>query len=163
MTFLLIIGFFILLIGGMVSIIFLIAGLAYLSRKSKRSKIKETLPSDIEYIVDVRLNTPSANEKIHKLKAFQFSGVLYVKDNIAIVVGTGGQLYEFPLASSVITWPGVQIQNGIIQWLCIDNMAGQKLYVNAETGIFAFRLSSKLQSTKDVFGKLRAMQAVNPA
>ncbi|MFR9165152.1 MAG: hypothetical protein ACLVKO_02565 [Dysgonomonas sp.] len=158
-----IIAFFLILIAFVLiiaSIPVSISVIAYLSRKSKRKKIFETLPKDVSYTASVRLNTAKKNDAVVKLKAFEFSGVLYLKDNIVYVEGTKGQKFEFDLKDSVITWPGIQVQNGAMQWFCIDNMKGQKLYVNAETGVFVFRLSSKMPSTRDIYQYLLAQQQI---
>ncbi len=147
------------LIGASIPV--LISVFAYISRKSKRKAIMDKLPADVNYTVGVRLNTPKKNAAFFKLKAFEFSGVLYLKDGKIIVEGTKGQHYEFDLHDSAITWPGVQVQNGAMQWFMIDDMkAGQQLYINAETGVFVFRLSSKMPSTKEVYEYLLAQQRI---
>lgn len=128
-----------------------ISVIAYLSRKSKREKIIASLPQGVTYTANVRVNTPKKNDAFLKLKAFEFSGVLYLKDGVVYLDGTKGQHYEFKLNDAAITWPGVQVQNGAMQWFCIDDMKDQKLYVNAETGVFVFRLSSSMPSTRNVF------------
>ena len=137
-----------------------VAAIAYASRKSKRKKIMETLPSDLTYSVPVRLNTPKQNDAVMKLKAFEYSGVLYIHDNKICIKGTKGQYTEFNMTTCSIDWPGVQIQNGLIQWLCLTNNDLQRLYVNAETGLFIFRLSKKFPSTKEVFEYLKTQQNI---
>lgn len=137
-----------------------IAAIAYFSRKSKRKKIMSSLPPNLTYTTPVRLNSPKKNDAVMKLKAFEYSGVLYITDNKICVTGTKGQYSEFDLATCSIDWPGVQIQNGLIQWFCLTSDDLQRLYVNAETGLFVFRLSKKLPSTKDVFEYLKAQQRI---
>lgn len=146
-----------------VSIPVLIAVIAYLSRQSKRKKIIANLPVNPSYIANVRLNTPKKNAAFFKLKAFEFSGVLYIDDKKVIIDGTKGQHYEFDLQESAITWPGVQVQNGALQWFCIDDMKtdGQKLFVNADTGVFVFRISSKIPSTKEIYEYLLSLQRIS--
>lgn len=159
------IGFFLFiivfaLIGASIPIS--ISVIAYLSRQSKRKKIVANLPVSTTYTANVRLNTPQKNAAFFKLKAFEFSGVLYIDDKKVIIDGTKGQHYEFDLQESSITWPGVQVQNGALQWFCIDDMkSGQKLFVNADTGVFVFRISSKIPSTKEVYEYLLALQRIS--
>ncbi len=143
------------------SIPVVIATIAYVSRKKKRTLIEKDLPSNLFYTAPVRLNTPKQNAAVVKLKAFEYSGILYLEEDKICVKGTSGQFTEFDLLKTEITWPGVQIQNGIIQWFCLeDKSTGQRLYVNAETGIFVFRLSSKLPSTKQVYEDLLKYQGM---
>jgi len=158
------IGFFLFiiifaLIGASIPVT--VSVVAYLSRKSKRKIIIGNLPAGVTYTANVRVNTPKKNDAFMKLKAFEFSGVLYIKDDKIYLDGTKGQHYEFDLYKSAITWPGVQVQNGAMQWFCIDDMQGQKLYVNAETGVFVFRLSSSMPSTKDVYEYLLNQQKMS--
>jgi len=158
------IGFFVFififaLIGASIPVT--ISVIAYMSRKSKRNQIIARLPQDITYTANVRVNTPKKNAAFLKVKAFEFSGVLYIKDGIVYLDGTKGQHYEFNLRDAAITWPGVQVQNGAMQWFCIDDMKDQKLYINAETGVFVFRLSSSMPSTKDVYEYLLNQQKIS--
>lgn len=147
------------LIGASIPVV--ISVLAYMSRKSKRKKIIANLPEGVSYMANVRMNTPKKNAAFFKMKAFEFSGVLYIKGGNVFIDGTKGQHYEFELKDAVVTWPGVQVQNGAIQWFCIDDMKDQKLYVNAETGVFIFRLSSSMPSTKEVYQYLLNQQKIS--
>jgi len=158
MTFLI---FFLVFIVLFASIPVGISAIAYYSRKSKRNKIKQNMPSGVSYIANVRMNTPKKNDAVMKMKAFEFSGVLYLKDGKIIIEGTKGQHSEFDLKTAEIAWPGVQIQNGLIQWFwLVDPATGEKLYINGETGLFVFRLSKKLPSTRDIFDYLVQQQQI---
>lgn len=157
------IGFFIFLILFVVIFASIPVGIslfAYMSRKSHYKRLTASLPSDVIYTAQVRMNTPKKNAAFFKMKAFEFCGVLYVRDNTIYITGSKNQGFEFPLATTAITWPGVQVQNGALQWFCLDDMKGNQLYVNSDTGVFIFRTSSKMQSTQDIYQHLLKLQQI---
>ncbi len=136
---------------------FMIAAWAYKSRQRKRDRIP--LPPGILYLAPVRLNSTRMHGKVMKLKGFEYSGYLYVTpDNKVCIRGTAGQYSEYDLATCLVEWPGMNLQNGLLDWMSVGNNPSDKTYVNAETGLLVFRTSSKLPRTEDVFMTLRQMQ-----
>ena len=144
-----------------VSIPVSIAGIAYLTRKSKRNKITAMLTPDSTDIVPVRCNTPRQNDAVMKFTGFEFSGVLYIRGNVICVKGSQkNHYYEFDIRSAQINWVGTQFQNGLIQWFSLRGMDGQMIYVNVETGLFVFRIGSFFPSTREVYEKLFNIQNI---
>lgn len=132
-----------------------IAGIAYLMRKSKRTKVEESIPIEATYRVPVRLNTPRKNDAVMKLAGFEFSGVLYTLGDKVYVKGIQqNQSYVYDLNTSSVNWVGTQAQNGLIQWFSLRDMTGNMLYVNVETGLFIFRIGRFFPSTREVYEKL---------
>lgn len=156
---------FIFILLAIITAPFTIAGGAYLSRKLKRKKIEETLPPTAQLKKAVRINTQRKNDAFLKLKAFEYSGILYILDNKVCISGTKGQYHEFDLGSSIIKWEGIQAQNGAMDWFTIKNNATNELiYINGETGMFIFRLSKTLPSTSQIYNDLlnEQQQALTP-
>lgn len=139
-----------------------IAGIAYFMRKSKRNTVEQRMPANVVYKAPVRINTPKKNDQVMKLAGFEFSGVLYVADNIIHVQGSkDGQHYRFNLKTCQINWVGNQLQNGLIQWFTLRDEMGVTIYINVETGLFVFRVGNSFPSTKDVYTTLFDMQQKN--
>lgn len=139
-----------------------VAGIAYLMRKSKRNAVEQTMPSNVIYKAPVRINTPKKNDQVMKFTGFEFSGVLYVVDNIIHIQGhKEGQHYQFNIKTCDIKWVGTQMQNGLIQWFTLRDEMGVMIYVNVETGLFVFRLGNSFPSTQDVYKILFEMQQKN--
>lgn len=136
---------------GICSIPIGIAYAANASRKSKRKKIEETLPSSVKYKAAVRLNTSNVQEKFMKMKAFEYSGVLYINGDKICVAGTKGQHSEFDMRTADIRWVGMQAQNGALEWFSIKDPSGNLIFVNGETGILVFNWAKTYPSTRTIY------------
>lgn len=141
-----------------------IAGIAYFMRKSKRNTVEQTMPSNVIYKAPVRINTPKKNDQVIKFAGFEFSGVLYVADNIIHVQGPNDeQHYRFDIRRCDINWVGTQMQNGLIQWFTLRDEMGVTIYINVETGLFVFRIGNFFPSTREVYTTLFEMQQKSKA
>lgn len=145
--------FFVLILFSIPAIIFLIAYFAARSRKKKQKLLLEQIGSP-EYYSFVRYNTGNTQNDFFKIKAFQGSGIIYVKDrNIYFVDTLHQNPHVFSLDNSTIKWEDINIVNGLLKWFSVSDDT-KKYFFNIETGMFIFNTNSAKPTTKSVFEKL---------
>lgn len=145
--------FFTLILFSIPAIIFLIAYFAARSRKKKQKLLLEQIGFP-EYYAFVRYNTGNTQNEFFKIKAFQGSGIIYVKDrNIYFVDTLHQNPHVFSLDNSTIKWEDINIVNGLLKWFSVSDDT-KKYFFNIETGMFIFNTNSAKPTTKSVFEKL---------
>ncbi|VXC22777.1 MULTISPECIES: hypothetical protein [Chryseobacterium] len=145
--------FFVLILFSIPAIIFLIAYFAARSRKKKQKLLLEHIGSP-EYYAFVRYNIGNTQNEFFKIKAFQGSGIIYVKDrNIYFVDTLHQNPHVFSLDNSTIKWEDINIVNGLLKWFSVSDDT-KKYFFNIETGMFIFNTNSAKPTTKSVFEKL---------
>lgn len=151
-------GALIILVVFILAICAIPVGIAYganASRKSKRKKIEDRLPSSVTYTAAVRINTDKKQHAFMKLKAFEYAGLLYIDGNKVSISGCSGQHDEFDLRTADIRWVGIQAQNGALEWFSIKDTTSRKtIFVNGETGILVFNLAKTYPSTREIYSNV---------
>lgn len=141
-----------------IGIVFLIAFLAYQSRKKKQDIVLASLPQEAKMKFVVRYNLGKQQKEFFKLKAFQGSGVIYVLDNKIHFVDTKQiQSHTFDLHNCNIKWEGVNIANGLLNWFKIEDSA-KSYFFNVESGMFIFHTKSGQLSTEQICKQLQLLQ-----
>lgn len=149
--------FLILLIFLLPGIIFFIAFLAAKSRKRKQEAVLNSL-SGVEYHAFVRYNKGNQQNEFFKVKAFQGSGVLYVKDKMLYFEDTlHKNAAQFNLKTSTILWQDINLVNGFLKWFSIED-EGVKYYFNIESGMLIWNMNKNKPTTQSVFERLKKYQ-----
>lgn len=152
------VAIFLLLIAfSLPALIFLIAFIAAKSRKKKQQKVLEEIgPTD--YSAIVRYNKGETQGEFFKVKSFQGSGVLYVKDNTLYFEDTLHQNpATFDLKTCTILWQDINLVNGFLKWFSVEDQ-GQKYYFNIDSGMLIWNMDKSKQTTRGVFEKLLQLQ-----
>lgn len=141
----------------MPALIFFIAYLAAQSRKKKQQALMNDI-SDVEYSALVRYNKGNQQDKFLKVKAFEGSGVLYVKDGkIQFVDTLHRNPHTFDLKTCNIQWVDINLVNGFLKWFSISDDAAS-YYFNIDSGMLIWNLDKSKPTTQSVFETLKKMQ-----
>lgn len=149
--------FFVVLLFSIPAIIFLIAYLAAKSRRKKQNLLLNEIGKP-EFYAFVRYNLGNAQNEFFKIKAFQGSGMIFIKDqNIYFVDTLHQHPHTFLLKESIIKWEDINIVNGLLKWFSISDQ-DKKYYFNIDSGMLIFNLISSKPTTKSVFERLLKYQ-----
>lgn len=149
--------FFLFLLLCFPLVILLIAYLAAQSRKKKQQALLKTVEAP-EFYAFVRYNKGKNQDEFFKVKAFQGSGILYIKDrNIFFKDTLSKNEHSFNLDEASIQWVDINIVNGLLKWFSISDNE-EIYYFNIDSGMFIFNLNSSKPTTKSVFEKLLKFQ-----
>lgn len=138
----------------------LVFGIAYLaaqSRKKKQQLLLDEMPPDVDFHAIIRYNVGQQQDKVMKMKAFQGSGILYVKDKILHFVTTNGMNYQMPLTEVQVYWLGENLANGLLKWFAVKH-GTQDYYFNVESGLFIFHTDNTKPTTLSIYQRLLALQ-----
>lgn len=154
--------FFILLVICLspILLILIIVAMAYFSRRNKRKRLLENIPSTAKIKASVRINSAKFHSRVMKFQGFQCSGILYIDGENIVVEGFKKEKLIFNMRQTRLLWEGTDfIKGGLMQWFGIESPTIGRYFINIETGILVLELGNK-QSTQSLYNMLRQEQAL---